>query len=192
MEETKRSLLPSDARRATIRRITDGDTVETQTGEKIRYIGIDTPEREDSFYREATEFNRALIEGKEVFLEHDVEPTDTHGRTLAYVWTREGEREILVNAELVRAGLAKVYTHPPNVRHTETFQACQQEARREMRGMWKNYVLGGEEYYVATQKGRAYHRPSCKDISKAKDFRKFKDQGEALDIGLSPCRNCKP
>lgn len=197
-EEKKVALIPANARRATIARITDGDTIETRDGEKVRYIGVDTPEREgrdgkpEPFYAEAKEFNRARVEGKEIFLEIDAEPTDKYGRTLAYVWVRDGDREIMVNLELIRAGLAYVYTLPPNVKHAESLLACQKDARENARGFWKEYTLGGEPHYVATPRGRAFHRPSCKDMANRNDLRKFKDQGEALDAGLHPCRNCKP
>ncbi len=197
-KEEVRKRIPANARKATVKSITDGDTVVTADGEKIRYIGIDTPERgrdgkpDEPFYKEASELNRALVEGKEVYLELDAEAKDKYKRTLAYVWILDGTQEKMANEEILRAGLAYVYTRPPNVKHAEDLLACQREARNQNRGLWKNYVLGGEDHYVATPRGNAYHRPSCKDMANRKDLRKFKNQGEALDVGLHPCRNCKP
>ncbi|MBI2900967.1 MAG: thermonuclease family protein [Planctomycetes bacterium] len=197
-EEKKTSRIPADARRVTCKVVVDGDTIHTTEGEKIRYIGIDTPERgrdgkpDEPFCREATEFNRRLVEGKEILLETDVGKTDKYGRTLAYLWIRDGDREVMVNAEIVRAGLAYVYTFPPNVRYADEFLACQREARAAGRGFWKDYKIGGAECYVATAKGQAFHLSSCKDVQGKSNLRKFKDKGEALDEGLHPCRNCKP
>ena len=88
--------------------------------------------------REATEFNRRLVEGKAVRLEYDVQTHDRFGRLLAYVYvTPDGEREVMANAELLRVGLAQPLTIPPNVRHAERFRALAEEARRDRRGLWR-------------------------------------------------------
>lgn len=185
--------IPAAARKATVRRVTDGDTAEMADGEKVRLIGIDTPERDQPLYREATDLHRSLVEGKEVWLESDAEAKDKYKRTLAYVWVRDGERDVMVQEEILRAGLAYIYTRPPNVKYADKeLLACQREAREAGRGIWKNYVLGGEDHYVATKNGKAFHRPSCKDVASSRELRRFKSQGEALDLGLHPCRNCKP
>ncbi|GAG19155.1 unnamed protein product, partial [marine sediment metagenome] len=87
-----------------VTRVIDGDTIEIQGGERVRYIGIDTPETVhplepvEYFGQEATEKNRELVEGKRVRLEKDVEDRDEYGRLLQYVWLDD----IMVNAELVR------------------------------------------------------------------------------------------
>lgn len=192
----KKSLIPSNARAARVKTVYDGDTIETESGEKIRFIGIDTPERDDgtgkpqAFYDEARALTRKLCDGREIFLELDVEAKDKYGRTLAYVWVRDGETEVMVNAEILRQGLAYVYTVGNNNRHAESLLECQREARRASRGFWKDYVLATN--VVATPRGRAFHKPTCKDIRDRDDLRTFQDAGEALDLGLNPCRGCKP
>jgi len=117
-------------------RVIDGDTIEVEIAgerERVRYIGIDTPEMSDrrSAVRElAVEARRAnarLVEGRRVRLELDVEERDRYGRLLAYVWV--GDR--LVNEALVRSGHAAPYTFPPNVRYVERFMAAAHEARAE-------------------------------------------------------------
>mgnify|MGYP001562355489 FL=1 len=135
--------------RSTVRRVVDGDTVEVADGRLVRYLGIDTPEVRrrtgagwvedpEPMGREATEFNRRLVEGKAVRLEYDVQTHDRFGRLLAYVYvTPDGEREVMANAELLRAGLAQPLTIPPNVRHAERFRALAEEARRDRRGLWR-------------------------------------------------------
>jgi micrococcal nuclease len=124
-----------------VERVVDGDTIQVRLGarvEKVRYIGINTPEvhhpakGEEPGGREATEVNRRLVEGKRVRLELDVRERDRYGRLLAYVWVGD----VMVNAELVRLGYAQVMTIPPNVRYQETLLKLQREARDAGRGLW--------------------------------------------------------
>ncbi|PYN39128.1 MAG: hypothetical protein DMD98_01820 [Candidatus Rokuibacteriota bacterium] len=122
-------------------RVVDGDTIHVRIGarvEKVRYIGVNTPEvhhprkGEEPGGREAAEVNRRLVEGKTVRLELDVQERDRYGRLLAYVWVGD----VMVNAELVRLGYAQVMTIPPNVRYQEIFVKLQREAREAGRGLW--------------------------------------------------------
>ena len=119
-------------------RVIDGDTVEIEGGERLRYIGIDTPEvvhpSEPGEYlgEEAAEKNRKLVLGKKVRLEGDVQDRDGYGRLLRYVWLGD----ILVNAELVRLGYAYSYTLPPNVKYQEFFLQLEREAREKKLGLW--------------------------------------------------------
>ena len=126
----------------TVVRVVDGDTVHVRLGdrvEKVRYIGMNTPEvhhptkGEEPGGREASEVNRQLVAGKRVRLELDVQERDRYGRLLAYVWVGE----TMVNAELVRLGYAQVMTIPPNVRYQEMFVKLQREAREAGRGLWR-------------------------------------------------------
>lgn len=122
-------------------RVVDGDTIHVRVGdrvEKVRYIGVNTPELhhptkgEEPGGREAAAVNRGLTSGQRVRLELDVAPRDRYGRLLAYVWVGE----TMVNAELVRRGYAQVMTVPPNVRHQALFIKLQREAREAGRGLW--------------------------------------------------------
>lgn len=121
-----------------VKRVIDGDTIVLANNERVRYIGIDTPEIAhpkkpvEWMGKEAAEFNRRLVEHKWVNLEFDVEIRDKYGRLLAYVYI-DG---VFVNAELVKEGYAKVYTVPPNVKHAELFLKLQREARTANRGLW--------------------------------------------------------
>ena len=123
-------------------RIVDGDTIHVRVGtrvEKVRYIGVDTPEvrhplkGEEPGGRQAAAVNRALVGARAVRLETDVQSHDRHGRLLAYVWVGE----TMVNAELVRRGYAQALTVPPNVRHQSLFLQLQREARNAGRGLWR-------------------------------------------------------
>lgn len=122
-------------------RVVDGDTIHVRLGErveKVRYIGVDTPEiqhptrGEEPGGRQAAQVNRRLVAGRQVQLELDVQARDRHGRLLAYVWVGD----LMVNAELVRLGYAQVLTVPPNVKHRELLVKLQREARDAGRGLW--------------------------------------------------------
>jgi micrococcal nuclease len=125
----------------TVTRIVDGDTIHVRVGghlEKVRYIGVNTPEvhhprkGEEPGGRAAAAVNRDLVDGRRVRLELDTQSRDRYGRLLAYVWVDD----TMINAELVRRGFAQVMTIPPNVRHQSLFLKLQREAREAGRGLW--------------------------------------------------------
>lgn len=129
--------LPEDDSKATgsapiVARIVDGDTVELADGQKVRYIGIDTPERGDCYFAEASEYNRQLVLDKPVRIEQDISETDRFGRVLGYVY----QGDLFVNEELVRQGFAQAATYPPDVAFQNLFAAAEQEAREQERGIW--------------------------------------------------------
>lgn len=130
---------------ATVVRVVDGDTIVINRGwgeERVRYIGIDTPETVhptepvEWMGKEASEANRALVEGRQVFIETDVSEVDQYGRLLRYVWVQNGPSWTLVNFMLVAAGFATVSTYPPDVKYANAFLAAQQSARDQMKGLW--------------------------------------------------------
>jgi len=116
-------------------RVIDGDTVEIEGGERVRYIGIDTPEVYPSaeyYGMEAWEKNQELVGGCLVTLERDVSDRDRYGRLLRYVYV-DG---VFVNAELVRLGYARAESYPPDTRHCELLEQLEEEARAAHRGLW--------------------------------------------------------
>ncbi len=137
------SVTPSPtAPTALVTGIIDGDTVRVRIGgteHTVRYIGIDAPETAGSptgaepFGEEASLKNRDLVLGKTVHLEQDVSNTDRYGRLLRYVWV-DGT---LVNAELAREGLVRVYDYPPDLARQQEMEQAQQEARTNCRGLWR-------------------------------------------------------
>ncbi|MDD4202836.1 MAG: thermonuclease family protein, partial [Candidatus Omnitrophica bacterium] len=116
----------------------DGDTVLLSNNQKVRYIGIDTPETEHSkkgaqfFSKEATTYNKNLVLNKKVRLEFDIEKRDKYGRLLAYVFVDD----IFVNAKLVEDGFAKVFEFQPNIKYRDLFQRLQKTAQDQKKGMW--------------------------------------------------------
>lgn len=131
---------PANLESATVTNVVDGDTVDLSTGVRVRLIGVNTPESDRPYYQEAKDFVKNQINGKQVFVEYDVEKIDQYGRTLAYLWL--GER--MVNADLVLQGYANAYTFAPNVRYADLFVTAEQNARENGRGLWKQGVTGLE------------------------------------------------
>ncbi|WP_028550337.1 thermonuclease family protein [Paenibacillus sp. UNC451MF] len=128
----------------TIERVVDGDTFEIKKDgkkEKVRLIGVDTPETKKAntpvmFYgKEASDYTQKRLENKTVELEWDVEKRDQYDRYLAYVWIGDE----LYNRTLVQEGYARMATFPPNVKYVDQFKKDQEAARKQQKGLWKNY-----------------------------------------------------
>lgn len=131
-------------------RVIDGDTAEMElesgTTEKVRFIGIDTPEstiQHEPYGEEASDYTKAQIEGKTVYLELDVEERDRYGRLLAYVWlsapdklTEDAIRAHQFNARLALEGYAEPMTIPPNVKYADYYAQFAREARKAEKGLW--------------------------------------------------------
>lgn len=136
-----RSLNPTStpySEQAEVLRVIDGDTIEVklvanQAIWRVRYIGMDTPERGDYFFAEATQANAQLVEGQMVTMVQDVSQTDRYGRLLRYVYLPDGT---FVNAELVRLGFAVIATYPPDVKYQALFLELQTSAREQGVGLW--------------------------------------------------------
>ncbi|MEW5758365.1 MAG: thermonuclease family protein [Candidatus Omnitrophota bacterium] len=136
-----------------VKRVIDGDTLLLNNGQKVRLIGLDTPEmhESDKLYRDAKrtkkdikviqaqgrlayQFTKSLVEGKAVSIEFDIEHYDKYGRLLAYVYL---EDNTFINAKIIEEGYAQTMTIPPNVKHQELFLNLQKQARENNRGLWK-------------------------------------------------------
>ena len=128
---------------AVVERVVDGDTIDVDIGgrnERVRLIGIDTPETKDEdspvecYGPEATALTELLVPpGSAVRLERDVEARDDYGRLLAYVHRTDG---LFVNLELARQGAATVLSIRPNTAYAALIGGAVDEARRAGRGLW--------------------------------------------------------
>jgi micrococcal nuclease len=126
---------PCGPTRARVERAVDGDTIDLVSGERVRYLLVDTNElsSQDCFALEAQRFNAQLVEGREVTLLYDAQCTDRFGRLLAYVSVAGRE----VNRLLLERGYACVLYIPPNGgdrRHA--YEALEEQARASRAGMW--------------------------------------------------------
>ena len=123
---------------ARVKYVIDGDTIELENGEKVRYIGIDAPETVDPkkpiqcFGPEASTADKKLVEGQIVRLAKDISETDQYGRLLRYVWVGN----IFVNDYLIRNGFARLDTFPPDTKCSAQFKSAQAEAKNAAKGLW--------------------------------------------------------
>lgn len=123
---------------AKVTRVIDGDTIEIEGGERVRYIGIDTPETVDPrktvqcFGVEASKKNKELVDGKMVRMEKDITDRDKYNRLLRYVWLGD----TLVNLALVQEGFAHSYSYPPDIKYQDKFVVAERQAREAKLGLW--------------------------------------------------------
>jgi micrococcal nuclease len=180
------------------RAVYDGDTILLENGMKVRYLGIDAPEmghdtggQPEFMAPEARDLNLHLVGSKRVRLEFDEVKEDRHGRVLAYVFLENGE---MVNALLVRKGLAYVSVRRPNVRYFSHLLQQQRLAMQEGIGLWGKKAVRAETYYVSSAVSTVFHRPKCKKARGIPRNRRltYDARADALWEGLSPCRECKP
>jgi micrococcal nuclease len=119
-----------------VSRVIDGDTIELESGERVRYLLVDTPESTsdvECWGPEAKEANRVLVEGQIVELEYDEECTDGYERLLAYV-SLDGR---LVNEVIIERGHGCVLHIPPNGEdRVEAMRAAEEHARQHRNGLW--------------------------------------------------------
>jgi micrococcal nuclease len=179
-----------------VSKVIDGDTIQLDNGETVKYIGIETPELNlkeggsEFFARQAVKYNQKLVFMKKVRLEFDTEKKDKEGRTLAYVFIKN----VFVNAELVKLGYAKTSIVPPNDKYKNVFLDCERKARQSEKGLWQETKQDTETYYIGNKRSYAFHRPSCKYVDKIPEKSKiiFRNRADAIKIGFIPDKTCKP
>ncbi len=122
-----------------VKRVIDGDTLLLINGEKVRLIGVDTPETKhpqkpvEYFGKEAHLFTKQMVDGKEARFEFDRRKRDKYRRLLAYVYLLDGT---FLNAEIIKQGYGKAYTKF-RFKYMEEFRRYEREARENKRGMWE-------------------------------------------------------
>ena len=167
-----------------VRRVIDGDTVELSNGITVRYLGINTPEKDAPLWQEATEANRVLVEGKLIRLEYDTNKQDKYGRTLAYLYVEDA----FINGELLRKGLAEINTYNQKLKHLDALIKCQWEAIKNQRGIWKGVQPQDIVYITAT--GNKYHREWCGYLNQ-NAIPTTRERAVAQGYGEA-CKVCKP
>jgi micrococcal nuclease len=201
-----------------VTRVVDGDTIEIEGGERVRYIGIDTPETVDPrkpvqcFGMEASNKNKEMAEGKTVRLEKDTSDRDKYQRLLRYVYVGDS----FINLELVKQGFAYSYSYPPDVKYQKEIVAAQQEAEKNKNGLWnacpvdagksatvskgevaKNEASGecNIKGNISTSNEKIYHMSGCGSYAKttideSRGERWFCTEAEAQAAGWRKALNC--
>lgn len=210
--------MPPEGQRALVTRVYDGDTIEVDLNgikERVRYIGVDTPESVhpevpvECYGPEASAENKKLVAGREVVLVRDITERDKYGRLLRYVYVGN----TFVNLYLVEKGFAQVVTYPPDVAHTDEYRAAQTKAREDRLGLWgscmgdgaideRDYGGGSPPVPGCDIKGnindageKIYHMPGCEyydktKISPERGEQWFCTESEAIERGFRKAGNC--
>jgi micrococcal nuclease len=179
-----------------VNKIINGDTVQLDTGEIVKYIGIETPELNlkeggsEFFAKQASRQNQKLVLLKKVRLEFDKERKDKAGRTLAYVFVKN----VFVNAELIKLGYARTNIISPNDKYKNMFLDYEKKAKQSEKGLWQETKKDTETSYIGNKRSYTFHRPLCKSIDKIPEKSKiiFRSRTDAIKIGYIPDKMCNP
>ena len=187
-----------------VARVVDGDTIVLENGLHVRYAGANTPEK-GRFIKdvaplalEATERNRALVEGKLVRLKLAGTPLDAYGRVVARVTaSQEDGGELDVEAVLLKEGLAKTLGLGLPPEEYQRLKALQDEAKVARLGIWgvpHPLETGNPKafQFCAASDGKVFHRVDCRQAARlsAANFIGFATLDEALASGRKPCTQC--
>ena len=191
---------------AVVKRVVDGDTFETADGDKVRLIGVNTPEKYGTveyYGLEASAYSEKRLKGRTVYLFRDVSKTDRYGRLLRFVFVR-GESE-MYNETLLNEGYANVMTVPPDVLYAKKFAKLERAARENNVGLWAKEgsenapaeatadaqaSSGGPSCEEPTIKGnigsggKIYHVPGGRSYEQTKPEAMFCTEEEAIAAGF--------
>ena len=128
-----------------VKKVVDGDTLILDSDQRVRFIGVDTPETVhpkksmQCYGREASNKTKALLSDKWIYLEKDVSETDRYARLLRYIYLPDPnnpKEAIFINEYLIEYGYGTVITYPPDVKYHDKFVDAQRIAQKEERGLW--------------------------------------------------------
>jgi micrococcal nuclease len=176
--------------------VIDGDTVVLNDERRVRYIGINAPElahnghQAEPFAEEAKRLNASLVDRQAVRLEFDKAPTDQYGRTLAYVFLKDGT---LVNAEILSHGYAFLLYDPQNRKYDSILLGSQRAAMSTKKGIWKDWKERPNAY-PGNRQSRRFHLPTCSFGKRINPQNRivFQRQWDAYWEGYAPAKRCIP
>ncbi len=182
---------------AYVKYVIDGDTIVLQDGRKVRYIGINSPETAhrdkpgEPFGRQATEYNRKLVQGRQVHIVPAGDRIDRFGRVLAFVYLRDGR---MVNEKMLKAGMAHICFFSRDLEKKNFLLQAQLFAINSHKGIWSQKPVNPEPYYIGNSKSLRFHRPSCRygKRTSRKNRVIFRDRITAFKKGYCRCKQCLP
>ena len=183
------------AEKARVAYVLDGDTIVLSDGRHVRYIGVNAPEiahenrPAQPFSKAAAAFNHDRVANTMVTLETDHEKFDHYGRTLAYVFLKDGT---FVNESMVRQGLAFCLSFPKSSRFENRLLAAQRQAMADGLGLWQNWKESSSGGYWGNKHSRRFHAPDCRHGSAMSKKNRvwFGSMWDAFEQGYAPCAEC--
>lgn len=164
--------------------VVDGDTIDVQGVGRIRFVGVNTPERGQAGYQEAKDFVTSLCLGKNVGLDIDnAKHYDKYGRVLAVVYAGDTN----VNAELLKRGYAEIMYIPPSEFNPYSWAGTTNPSVSRT----SNSNFG---YYIGNSNSMKFHKPDCSAVAKMSEANKvhLNSRQDAINAGYMPCGVCNP
>ena len=165
--------------------VVDGDTIDVDGVGRIRFVGVNTPERGQPGYQEAKDFVKSLCLGKTVGLDIDnAKHYDKYGRVLAVVYAGDTN----VNAELLKKGYAVVMYIPPSEFDPYSWAGTTNTVSSN------NNPVSNAGYYIGNSNSMKFHKPNCSSVAKMSEKNKVRlnTRQEAINKGYTPCGYCNP
>lgn len=182
----------------------DGDTLMLESGEWVRLLGVDAPEKGEEVYEDAKHRLEDLVLEKKVVLEKDVSEKDDYGRLLRYVYVNDK----FVNKIMVEEGWAVAFFYEPDTKYKTEFVIAEEEAKNKSLGIWKyeekDYAKDNETcvrlgcpegtVFVGSKNSDIYHYCTCEWAEKIKPSNLvcFKSKEEAEANNYRACKVCGP
>ena len=184
IKEPQKNIVNSTKETALVTQVIDGDTIRLQNNQKVRLIGINTPEKGEKYYKEATDSLKNLVENKEVILEKDISETDRFGRLLRYVYLKDGT---FVNLEMVKNGHAMAKSYKPDIKYDNILRSASNPINECV-------TLGCPEntQLVGNKKSLVYHYCYCTYASRIsrENLICFNSVEEAQNLGYTETKIC--
>ena len=182
--------------------VVDGDTIYLDNGDKIRFVGVNTPERGVEGYITSKNFVQKLCLGKTVGIDiDDSKHSDKYGRTLGVVIV-DGKN---VNVMLLKEGLAEIMYMPPSEFYpynwanadthvADTHSTSSSSSSSYDSGDSSSSASSGSGSYVGNANTGKFHKASCSSVSKMSEGNKvfFSSRNQAVNQGYVPCKLCNP
>ena len=174
--------------------INDGDTIVLANGQRVRYIGINTPEIDHAkrtaqpYGYAARSYNKQMVLNRKIRLDFDLERQDRYGRQLAYVFLPDG---IFLNERILQKGYAFFLYRKPNLKYNQRLLKAQQEAMKARKGLWKNWKEH-KKRYIGNRNSMRFHLENCPHARniKRKNRIYFSTRWEAFEVGFAPAGGC--
>jgi endonuclease YncB( thermonuclease family) len=176
--------------------VVDGDTIYLDNGEKIRFVGVNTPERGVEGYIASKNFVQKLCLGKEVGIDiDDSKHSDKYGRTLGVVIV-DGKN---VNEMLLKEGLAEIMYIPPSEfypYHWADSSTHTADSYTTYSNTHSSSSSGSSDSgsYIGNSNTGKFHETSCRWGQKTAEHNRvyFDSRNDAVSQGYKPCKVCNP
>lgn len=177
-------------------KVVDGDTIELDNGKKVRFVGVNTPERGVEGYIASKNFVQKLCLNKEVGIDiDDSKHNDKYGRTLAVVIV-DGKN---LNEMLLKEGLAEIMYMPPSEFYpydwaNENTPTSSYQSSSSSSDTSSSQASSDSGSYVGNSNSGKFHVASCSSVGKMSEKNKvlFSSRDAAINQGYVPCKRCNP